>query len=132
MRIVFGAMKIDTPLHTPKIGTLSKYWHKCSELCHIAWPLSCSVPEVRKAAFSELTEIAEALLAQVHSLGWPVLKDLTFADLRNRFIAGEAMPEDVLAHVRQIGLWAKAEFTDGRPAQFVGEPVPPAEENGVP
>jgi len=125
MRIVLGAMKIDMPLHAPKIGELSKYWHKCSELCHIAWPLSCSVREVRKTAFSALTEVAQSLSTQVAGLGWPVLKDAAFADLRSRFIAGEATADDVLAHVRRTGLWAQAEFADGTPPQFVGKPVLP-------
>lgn len=125
MRIVLGAMKIDMPLHTPKIGELSRYWHECSGLCHIAWPLSCSVPEVRKIAYTTLTEISRSLSAHVSSLGWPVLKDAAFTELRNRFIDGNATPEDVLAHVQRTGLWARAVFTDGRPAQFVGEPVAP-------
>ena len=124
MRIVLCAMRIDMPFHTPKIGSLSKYWHECSELCHIAWPLSCAVPELRKAAYSALAEIAEALAVHVQSLGWPVLRDAAFANLRDKFIAGDATADDVLAHVQRTGLWAKAEFTDGRAAQFVGEPVP--------
>ena len=127
MRVVLGAMKIDVPLHTPKIGTLKRYWHECSELCHIAWPLSSSVLELRKASFSALTKIADSLSAHVQSLGWPVLKDAAFADLRNRFIAGQATSEDVLAHVQRTGLWARAEFPDGRESQFVGEAVPPVE-----
>ena len=89
MRVVLDAMKIDMPLHTPKIGKLSKYWHKCSEFCHIAWPLSCAVPEARKIAFTTLTEISEALGVHVNSLGWPVLKDVAFTDLRNKFLAHE-------------------------------------------
>jgi hypothetical protein len=126
MRVLLGAMKIETPLHTPKIGALSKYWHECSELCHIAWSLSCVVPEARKAAFLALTGIAETLSAQVQSLGgWPLVRDAAFAELRNRFIAGEATANDVLAHVQRTGLWAKAEFTNGTAPQFVGEPVPP-------
>ena len=124
MRIVFDAMKIDAPSHTPQIGALSKYWHQCSELCHIAWPLSCAVPEVRTAAFSMLTEVAEVLSTHVQSLGWPVLKDSAFVELRNRFIAGEATAEDVLAHVQRTGIWARAEYTDGRSPHFVGDPVP--------
>lgn len=126
MRIVLGAMKIDMPLHTPKIGALAKYWHECSELCHIAWPLSCEVSELQKTAYSSLTEIAETLSANVESLGWPILKDSSFADLRNRFVAGDATEEDVLAHVQRTGLWARAEFTDGRAPRFVGQPVPPS------
>ena len=87
MRVVLGAMKIDVPFHTPKIGMLSKYWHECSELCHIAWPLSSSAPELRKASFSALTEIAGSLSVHVQSLGWTVLKDAAFVDLCDRFIA---------------------------------------------
>lgn len=127
MRIVLGAMKIDAPFHTPKIGALSKYWHECSELCHIAWPLSCATPELRRTAFAALTEIVKVLSTNVQSLGWPVLKDEAFAKLRNRFMAGDATENDVLAHVQRTGLWARAEFTDGRAPQFVGEPVPPIE-----
>lgn len=126
MRLVLGTMKIDMPLHTPQIGALSKYWHECSELCHIAWPLSCVVPEVRRSAFTALTKIAEALSEHVQSLGWPILKDAAFVDLRNRFVAGKATTDQVLAYLQQIGLWARVDFTDGRTSQFVGKPVPPS------
>jgi hypothetical protein len=131
MRIVLGAMKIDAPLHTPKIGALSNYWHECSELCHIAWPLSSSVPDLRKTAFRTLTEIAESLSTQVLSLGWPILKDAGFSELRNRFMAGTANADDVLAHVKKTGIWARAEYTDGRPSQFIGEPVQPVDPGNV-
>jgi hypothetical protein len=128
MRILLGAMKIDEPFHTPKICELSKYWHECSELCHIAWPLSCSASVVRKVAYSNLIEISQSLSAQVTSLvGWPLIKDAAFTKLRDGFIAGNVSSADVLAHVQRTGLWARAEFTDGRAAQFVGEPVPPIE-----
>ena len=126
MRIVLGAMKIDMPFNTPKIGKLSKYWDECSELCHIAWPLSCANPEVQKAAYSTLIEIAKALSDHVQSLGWPILKDAAFTDLRNRFIAGKVTSEDVLSHVQRIGLWARV-ITDEGEAQFVGDAVPPIE-----
>lgn len=131
MRIVLGAMKIEAPFHTPKIGTLSKYWHECSELCHIAWPLSCSVPEIRKDAFSALTEIANSLFVHVQSLGWPVLKDSAFATLRSRFIEGELTAEDIIAHAQRTGLWAKSEFTDGRSPQFIGEAVLPVKAKDI-
>lgn len=131
MRVVLGAMKIDTPFHTPQIGALSKCWHDCSELCHIAWPLSCAEPEVRENAFTALTEIAKTLSAHVQSLGWPVLKDAAFAELRNRFIAGEATADDVLSYLQRTGIWAKAVFTDGKAPQFVGKAVPPIELKGA-
>lgn len=125
IRLVLQALKVDSAFQTPQIGKLSNYWHECSELCHIGWPLASAIPEVQKAAFAKLTEICEVLSAHVSSLGWPILQDQSFKELRNRFIAGDASTEDVLAHIQRTGLWAKAEFSDGRPAQFVGEAVPP-------
>jgi hypothetical protein len=125
MRIVFGAMKIDAPFQTPQIGELSNLWHACSELCHIAWPLSCSASEVRQSAFAKLTGASELLSAHVGSLGWPVLKDAAFTQLRNRFIAGESSSEDVLAYIQSSGIWARVTFPNGNPAQFIGEAVMP-------
>lgn len=124
MRVVLGAMKIDVPFLTPKISVLSNYWHECSELCHIAWPLSCALPEVRTAAFSKLSEVADVLSTYVQSLGWPMLKDSGFAELRNRYVAGSATEQDVIEHLQRVGVWARAEFNDGRAPHFVGEPVP--------
>ncbi len=125
IRIVVDALKVDLPLRTPKIGTLSKYWHTCSDLCHIAAPLSSSVPEIRKAWFASLTEIAESLLDQVRSLGWPVLREAGFAALRTEFVAGHATAEDVRLHLQRIGVWARVEFQDGRQPCFVGQAIPP-------
>ena len=125
IRIVLGAMEIDAPFYTPNIGNLSRYWHECSELCHIAWPLSCSVTKVRKDVFVNLTEISRSLSAYVSSLGWPVLKDDAFKVLEKNFVAGISSSDDVLAYIQRTGLWARTEFPDGRPSQFVGEPVAP-------
>ena len=60
----------------------------------------------------------------MQSMGWPVLKDAAFAELRDRFVAGEATVADVLAHVQQIGIWAKVGYTHGRSPRFVAKPVP--------
>ena len=113
------------------MGKLSNFWRECSNLCHIGWPLACSVPDVRKIATAGLTEMSESLSAYVSSLGWPVLQESAFAELRNRFIAGKASAEDVLAHIQQTGLWARAEFPDGTPSRFIGEPVPPSAPPGT-
>ena len=123
--IVLESMNIKIPFHTPKIGKLSKYWHECSELCHIAWPLSCSLKEVRESAFGVLTEISESLSLHAQSLGWPILKEPSFITLRDRFLAGKATAEDVLSHVKETGIWARAVYPDGRPPEFVGEAIPP-------
>jgi hypothetical protein len=125
MRVVLKALKLDADFQTPNVGFLSKYWHKCSELCHIAWPLSSGTVDSRQQAFLALTEVAQALAIQVRSLGWPILRDATFGALRDEFLAGKASEADVESHVRKRGLWARVEFTDGRPSEFAGEAVLP-------
>ncbi len=124
MRIVLEALKIEVPLITPKIGNLAKYWHECSELCHIAWPLSCSVAEVRQAAYLFLSAVAEELSVQIKSMGWPTLQEQGFAELRDRYIRGTATKADVLDAIARSGLWARVEYPDGREPHFLGEPVP--------
>lgn len=125
MRIILSAMKIDMPLRTPNIGKLSKYWHDCSELCHIVWPLSCADVEVRTIALATLGEISRELGDQVRSLGWPVLHDAAFTELRNGYVVGSLTADDVYARLEQTGIWARAEFPDGREAHFVGQAVAP-------
>ncbi|MGZ8270770.1 MAG: hypothetical protein ACXW1T_06160 [Methylophilus sp.] len=125
MRIITSALKINISFHTPQIVKLSSYWRDCSELCHIGWPLSSSAKEVRVAAFTSMSMVASALTEHVNSLGWPIIEDKTFATLRHRFIKGEATPEDILAQLRQTGLYATIEFPDDKPPQFIGEPIPP-------
>ena len=108
MRLMLQSLNSDKILHTPNIGQLSNHWHECSELCHIAWPLKCSAPKLRTRAFRKLTEISDSLSQHVSSLGWPQLRDATFTDLRNRFVAGNATADDVRAHLETTGLWPQA------------------------
>lgn len=125
IRIIIDELKITMPLHTPKIGALSNYWHRCSEFCHIAWPLSSSVPEGRAAALAALTEIAASLSDQVQSLGWPIIHHPDYIDLRNRFISNQATSEDVVTLVQRTGIYAVIEPTDGTAPHSVGESIPP-------
>jgi hypothetical protein len=129
-RILLNAMKIDLSFYTPKINELSSGWHKCSELCHISWPLGSSVQELRKQLFANLTEISQELSVQASSaIGWPILHDAQLIELRTKFIAGQVTKEDVLAQLQQRGMWAQAEFKDGR-AFSVGEPISPSVPTG--
>lgn len=125
MRIFIGALKIDIPLHTPNIGELSRLWHERSELCHIGWPLACSVDEVRKGSFSKLTETSTLLSTLVGSLGWPMLQDASLSELRNRFVADKASVKDVTNYIHQKGLWASVEYPNRKPPKFIDEPVAP-------
>ena len=125
LRVVLSALNVDVPFRTPNIGQLSSYWHTCSEYCHIGWPLSTAVAEARQNAFARLTAICESIAADVNSLGWPLVKDAAFEELRRQFVAEAVTSEEVLAHLRKTGIWAKVEYPDGRPAQFIGNAIPP-------
>ncbi|MGI0133791.1 MAG: hypothetical protein ACREBW_02380, partial [Candidatus Micrarchaeaceae archaeon] len=128
MRIVLGALKIDTSFETPKMGKLSNNWHSCSEYCHVAWPLASMMPEARSGAFADLTEVSNSLSRHIKSLGWPVLQDATFVELRNKFVNGEVSSHEVLEYVRKIGLYAVEKPAGDAPARFVGTAVPPQSE----
>ena len=125
MRIFLVAIKATLPLKTPNIGLLSKYWHVSSEYCHIAWPLVSSVPEARRVAFKALSDAVADLRANVQSLGWPVLNDPSFRELRHRYVAGSASTDDVLSYVHTHGIWAQVEYPDARGLQPHGEAVLP-------
>lgn len=125
MRVVLEALKIPRRLITPKIGKLSKQWHACSERCHIGWVPTSEDPKVREETFQALSVIARELEENVDSLGWPDVADPDFRSIRERFMAGRATTDDVVAHIKRTGAWARETFNDGRPARFVGTPIEP-------
>lgn len=124
-RLLLGRLKVDLHLQTPDIGELSKFWHACSECCHIGWPLLSIDLDIRKTTYQELTAIAKSLASYVASLGWPKLSDPEFLQLRDRYIAGEIVDEQIIEYFNRVGLWAVATSANGTQAQFVGEAVPP-------
>ena len=125
MRIVLNVLNVETPLCTPNMGELARHWQISSNCCHIAWTLGCNSMEVRSAAFEDLSTISGTLSVLVGGLGWPVLKDAEFMALRDRFVAGQALSDDVHAELKRRGIWAQVEYPDGRPSHFVGDPLPP-------
>jgi hypothetical protein len=126
MRVVLGLLKIPGDLPTPNLGQLSSYWHDCSKLCHIDWSLACGDLQFHAKVFAALQAIEKSLTEQVRGLvTWPKLPDGSFADLRNRFVAGGATADDVRAYLEQTGAWTRVVYKDGRPPEFVGEPIPP-------
>lgn len=127
MQLLFNALQINHPLRTPRISLLKSYWHTCSEMCHIGWPLVVSGYEEEEGprAYAVLSTIAEELKLLCESCGWPMLREAGVIDLRNRFISGEASEDDVLQYMRVIGLWAATDHGDGRAPEFLGEPIEP-------
>ncbi len=124
---VISLLKIPMSVIPPDIGKLSRYWHTCSELCHVGWSFSCADSSAASEAARVLGKIQHFLLIQMHGMaGWPLIQGESFRALRDRFVAGQANADDVRAHFEKAGVWAKVEFRDGRPPQFAGEPIPPA------
>lgn len=127
MATLLTLLKIPETLVTPDIGKLSAYWHDCCELCHVGWSLACGNPKVVSDAVEALVEIRDFLLVQVRGwLTWPTVHEENFQKLRDDFVSGQANADHVRAYVEKLGIWAGAEFKDGRPPQFVGEAIPPS------
>lgn len=124
-RIYLGALQIDVPMQTPQINALSRHWHDCSEVCHIGWTLASSAQELQATTFAGLVEIADLLARHAASLSWLMFHEPALLALRDRFIAGQADANDVVEHMRSGGVWARVEYPDGRPPQFIGVPIPP-------
>lgn len=124
-RIMMGELKIPMPLHTPQLGKLKTHWHTCSKICHLGWPLSSNRPGVATTTYRELCDVAETLKQHHDSLGWPVISDPAFVELRRRFIDGHATTDDIVALMRKVGVHAQVVFPDGRPVRMLGEAVPP-------
>ncbi len=125
---VLDAMKVPLTLARPNFGRLKRAWHDCSELCHLPWTLASQAPDAFTAALSEIAEVGEYLVELMKdTIAWPAMgQDATyFADLRRRFLAGEAMEDDVRASLAQTGVWGRLVVKDGT-ASFVGETIPPA------
>ena len=123
---MLDVLKIDLPFATPQIGPLARAWSTCSDLCHIGWTLASSLPGVRAQAFDELTQSQRMLAELAVGLGWPIVRDATFADLQARFVSGQATVDDVGQYAVRTGMWARVERQDGGPSVFVGEPIPPS------
>lgn len=125
-RIVLALLKIDLLLVTPNLRQLSRFWHECSEVCHVAWSLASLNREFAKKSYEALEAICEFLREQVNGLlTWGTVVDSPFRELEAKFVAGQATAEDVRRHLEERGVWARIEYNDGRPSAFIGEAIPP-------
>lgn len=124
-RILTDLLKIPSEIVTPKLGKLSHYWHECSELCHIASSFGLTSPEVASNAYEFLIEVRDFLGEQVRGL-ITIGRLPDCSELEKQFIAGEITAEDLKRKISEMGLWARIEYDDGRPNEFVGEAVPTA------
>jgi hypothetical protein len=126
MRIMLDLVQANVPMHTPNISQLSKYWHACSEMCHIAWVLGSAVSEVRADADRTLAEVSKMLSDHLQTASvWPAITHPPIIALRERLIRGEISEDEIRLTLANDGLWAQIEHNDGQ-VQFVGKAVPPA------
>jgi hypothetical protein len=127
MRVVLHLLRIDILLITPNVGQLSKFWHECSDLCHIGWTLDCSVSAHRQRAFQTMHEARKMVLEQTSGLAFypSIPAGSEFGKLRDQFTLGAASQDDVRGFLQSNGAWARIEFPHGRPSEFAGVPIPP-------
>lgn len=124
-RILLNLLKINSKIATPQLGKLSSYWQECSELCHIASSFGLTNPELAKIAYDFLVEVCDFLGEQLEGLN-TIGRLPDCSELERKFIAGEITSEDVKSHIAEIGIWARVEYEDSRPNEFIGEAIPPA------
>ena len=126
MAMLVAELKIDVPVVAPQLGRLSSYWHECSELCHVVWPIASSAPQLSQKVFHGLTEMVEEVALPNSSVRWGTFHEEKLDKLRNEFVAGRASLDEARAYLRSVGVWAKVDYPDGRPSHFVGEAIPPS------
>ncbi|MDP3814206.1 hypothetical protein [Pseudomonas sp.] len=130
VRIFFETLELPCDFVTPNVGKLNKYWQACSEYCHVGWSLLWEDEGAVIAARAELGEISSYLDSQIQGLiGWPDLPVSKYEE-KNQvirdYIEGKSTKEQVVAFVKQQGLWGRIEYADGRPAKFAGKAVHPS------
>jgi hypothetical protein len=128
VNILLDALSISQRVLAPDINKLSKHWHYCSEFCHIAWTFASGDCLLRLEAEAALREIEQFLSMHIANVsGWPTVNEPNFEKLRDRFVAGEADDDEIRLYLKEIGVWARVEYSDGRPPEFVGTAIPPSE-----
>ncbi len=126
MRIMVDLIGAKISMHTPNIGQLSKYWHACSDMCHVTWVLGSALPEVQVDADRTLSEVGKMLTEHMQTASfWPSITHPPIVELRDRFIRGEISEGFVRETLAKDGLWAEIEHHDGQ-VQFVGKAGPPS------
>jgi hypothetical protein len=126
-RILTDLLQIPCKIVTPQLGKLSSYWHECSEFCHIASSFYLTTPEVAKMAYEFLVEVCEFLDEQTSGL-ITIGRLPECGELEKQFISGEITTEELKTKIAEMGLWARVVYDDGRPNEFVGKAIPPAED----
>lgn len=123
--MLVAELKIEAQVVPPQMGRLSNYWHECSELCHVAWPIASRTPDIPRMVFEGLIGILDEVTPLNSSIRWITFHEEAIDRLRHDFVEGKATLDDARAHLRRTGIFAVLEYPDGRPSQLVGEAVPP-------
>lgn len=125
-QILLRLLKVPQSLPTPKLGELSRYWHECSELCHVAWSLAAGDSKLAEESYAALRIIESSLIAQTSGfVSWPRIADASFDKLRKNYMSGVATEDNIREYLEVCGIWGRVEFQDGTPSEFIGESIPP-------
>jgi hypothetical protein len=103
------------------VGTLSRLWHECSELCHINFTLAASASkhEFGAACYEVLSETEQYLRGASKSLiGWPRSQEPWFVKLEREYIEGTIDDGVVEAKLGAISVWGLYTAPDGTKTFF--------------
>lgn len=127
--LMLEALQLDWRLQPINLGRLRRSWHDCSELCHISWSLVSATPSAAsfcRDVYGNLSDIQGNIRSIVdRGITWPIINDVSFVALQERFINEQATKGDVLDWFAARGLWARVVKPDGT-AEFVGVSIVPA------
>lgn len=126
-RILLKFLKIEIQLITPQLGKLSHYWSECSELCHISWTIVSRDIGIANQQFTNLKNIAEFIATNLAGLvSWSKIVDLPFCEIEEQYLKGEIIEKDIYKYLQERGIWARIQYDDNRPSEFIGEAIPPS------
>lgn len=126
-QILFEMMEMPFQMVRPNLGQLAKYWHLCSEFCHIGWTLGSASGSVSvlEDGFRSLSDVHTYLDEHTQQLvTWPRFVDPKAKEMQQQFIDGIIGEEEVRAYFRRVGVWSRYEGSDGT-MQFVGKAITP-------
>ena len=128
-RLLSELLGLEIPKAQPKIGSLRKHWHTCSQVCHIGWALVSMHGSVAADTFKELDQAHGEISAMVDGYNsLPRLDSDRMHPLQSEYISGKITDEDVIAFVKREGLRAEYTPPGAGVAKPVGTSIPPQQQ----
>ena len=116
MNLVLGMAGAKFTLAQVDVGRLSKYWHECSDFCHIYFTIAsvAANEDLVASEYSLLREVDEYLNQVTSSIvSWSQPKEPWFRELQQGFISGRIGESEITAKLTETGIWGLYTAPDG-------------------